>query len=76
MKKVLGFGLTLVLAASLATFSVSSAEAISSCNDGTFSNSSGRGTCSWHGGVKKFPSFKTPSYKFKSYKAPKFKSNW
>ncbi len=22
------------------------------CNDGTWSNSSGRGTCSWHGGVE------------------------
>jgi hypothetical protein len=21
------------------------------CNDGTWSNSSGRGTCSWHGGI-------------------------
>src|SRR3954462_9213263 len=33
--------------------SVASAQAKTLCNDGTTSNSTGRGTCSGHGGVKK-----------------------
>jgi len=38
----------LALAAAIAGASTASAVW---CNDGTWSNSSGRGTCSWHGGI-------------------------
>lgn len=38
-----------------------SANADSLCNNGTFSSNSGRGTCSWNGGVNKgYPSYSDP----------------
>ena len=47
MKKLL-----LLLLLSLGFIGSSYADAI--CNDGWISKSSGSGTCSWHGGVKKW----------------------
>ena len=39
----------------------SPANAGSQCNNGTYSSNSGRGTCSWNGGVNKsFPSYSDP----------------
>lgn len=32
------------------------------CNDGTYSESEGRGTCSWHGGVKEYPYIPSSRY--------------
>jgi hypothetical protein len=41
--------------------SVAPASAGSWCNNGTYSSNSGRGTCSWNGGVNKgFPSYSDP----------------
>jgi hypothetical protein len=41
--------------------SVAPATAGSWCNNGTYSSNSGRGTCSWNGGVNKgFPSYSDP----------------
>ena len=40
---------------------IPSASAGSMCNNGSYSMNSGRGTCSWNGGVdKSFPSFSDP----------------
>jgi len=48
VKRLLIVGLFLV-GTSFATISPASAGQF--CADGTWSNSSGRGTCSWHGGI-------------------------
>jgi hypothetical protein len=41
--------------------SIAPASAGSFCNNGSYSSNSGRGTCSWNGGVNKsFPSFSDP----------------
>ena len=39
------------------------------CNDGTFSQSTGKGTCSWHGGIaggSKGNTYKSPSQHYKN----------
>jgi len=48
LKRLLTVALFLI-ASSIATTSPASAGQF--CADGTWSNSSGRGTCSWHGGI-------------------------
>ena len=57
MKKLL-----LLLLLSLGFIGSSYADAI--CNDGWISKSSGSGTCSWHGGVKKWLNKKKSSDKY------------
>jgi hypothetical protein len=48
-----------VLVGSLMNLTGASAGTI--CNDGSYSYNSGRGTCSWHGGVNKaYPSYSDP----------------
>ena len=48
----------IVIALSLATsLGFASPSFASYCNDGTFSTSSGRGTCSWHGGLSSNDTF-------------------
>ena len=53
------------LASSLVSIAPASADSL--CNNGTYSSNSGRGTCSWNGGVNKsYPSYSDPgssSYK-------------
>ena len=66
MKKRLFIALvTGFLASSLVSIAPASADSL--CNNGTFSSNSGRGTCSWNGGVNKsYPSYSDPgssSYK-------------
>lgn len=55
-----------------------SAQAGSWCNNGTYSSNSGRGTCSWNGGVNNsFPSYSDPgssSWNRNNFNDP-FKSN-
>jgi hypothetical protein len=47
------------LASSLVSVAPASADSL--CNNGTYSSNSGRGTCSWNGGVNKsFPSYSDP----------------
>lgn len=47
------------LASSLVSVAPASADSL--CNNGTFSSNSGRGTCSWNGGVNKsYPSYSDP----------------
>ena len=62
MKKLL-----LVLLLSLLSFN-SYADAI--CNDGWISKSSGSGTCSWHGGVKKWLNKKESTEKYDDRYSP------
>ena len=40
------------------------------CNDGWISKSSGSGTCSWHGGVKKWQNKKKSSDKYEDIYSP------
>jgi len=48
-----------ILAGSLVSIAPASADSL--CNNGTYSSNSGRGTCSWNGGVNKsFPSYSDP----------------
>ena len=60
MKKRIFVGIsTAVLATSLV--SIAPASAGSFCNNGSYSSNSGRGTCSYNGGVNKsFPSYSDP----------------
>jgi hypothetical protein len=74
MKKIIALGVTLALAGGISTFLSSPSYAGSYCNDGTYSYSSGQGTCSWHKGVSKYPTYKAPSYNYPSYKAPSYKA--
>ena len=65
IKKLVIASLLGVFASSL--FAVAPASAGSFCNNGSYSSNSGRGTCSYNGGVNKnFPSYSDPgssSYK-------------
>ena len=50
MKKALAATAAIALLAAGAVIAAPAASA-TTCNDGSWSNSSGRGTCSWHGGI-------------------------
>ena len=63
MKKLL-----LLLILSLGFIGSSHADAL--CNDGWISKSSGSGTCSWHGGVKKWLNKKKSSDKYEDIYSP------
>lgn len=58
-KRLLAVAIMGFLASSLVA--VAPASAGSFCNNGSYSSNSGRGTCSWNGGVNKnFPSYSDP----------------
>ena len=58
MKRIAFIGAIGLLASFL---NLTSANADSLCNNGSFSSNSGRGTCSWNGGVNKsWPSYSDP----------------
>jgi hypothetical protein len=60
--------LILLLLLSLGFIGTSYADAI--CNDGWISKSSGSGTCSWHGGVKKWLNEKKSNDKYEEIYSP------
>jgi hypothetical protein len=58
MKKVITVLISVMIVSGIGTLP---AHADSLCNNGKFSANSGRGTCSWNGGVNKnYPSFSDP----------------
>lgn len=59
MARKITVGLLLSLALFLSSYKTASADAI--CNDGTYSYSSGSGTCSHHGGVDYWIDYTPPS---------------
>jgi hypothetical protein len=74
MKKV---ALALAIAVVGSLVSVAPASAGSWCNNGTYSSNSGRGTCSWNGGVNtRLPSYSDPgssSWKRQTNPLPTYK---
>ena len=54
---------------------ITSASAGEFCADGTWSNSSGKGTCSWHGGILGNTTTKKPSTYSDPWGTTKNKSN-
>jgi hypothetical protein len=76
MKRLL---LVLALMFSTSLFAIQPVNAGELCADGSWSNSSGKGTCSWHGGIaggsgSKMNTYKVPAPVYKApvpvYKAP------
>ena len=58
MKKLL---LTLTTLVAFSLTGITTVQAGSMCNNGTYSSNSGRGTCSYNGGINRnFPSFSDP----------------